>query len=285
MLPKGTIILIKLISLIQITMIDLRSTKTYMINLDKDQKEFPAISEKFSKLGVQVERLSGVYGKELSQEYLDSVMHPYARHTIKTEPVTKWDVVSLGAVGCYLSHIKAWQKLIESEEKLVHVMEDDASPECDIDKMNQFANEVEKIDPEWDVVYFGYFPTPFHSDTRLASGVMGVKSMVYATHSYLISKKGAKKLLEHALPMVNAIDAYMSLSFMHRDIRAYRYKSSLVRQNRPPIPFFSNVQTKVSVKPFLSELPQSITVSCYLVTLVVMVYLIRKWCGCGGGSK
>jgi glycosyl transferase, family 25 len=261
-------------------MIDLRTTKTYMINLDKDQHEFPKMEKEFAKLGIQVDRLSGVYGKGLSKEYIDSIVHPYALHTINTEVFTPWDVVSLGAVGCSLSHVKAWQTLVDSDEKLIHVLEDDALPTSDVEKMNQFINDVEKIDPEWDVIYLGYFGFKmFNPDRKLPYGVLRIKSAMPGAQSYLISKAGARKLLQHAFPLVNAIDTYMSLSFMYRDVRAYRYKSSFVKQTRTAAPGASNIQTKISARPAISIIPQSVTLTSYLVTLCVLVYFLRKFPG------
>lgn len=255
-------------------MIDLRSTLTYMINLDKDQHEFPDAARRFSKLGIQVERLSAVYGKSLSKEYIDSVVHPYGLHTIKNEMLTLWDILSLGAVGCSLSHIKAWKMLLDSDQELLHVLEDDADPKESVEEMNQFVNEVEKIDPEWDVIYLGYLPKFLGScDQKLESGIWRIRSMMPGTQSYLISKRGAKKLMEHAFPLVNAIDAYMSLSFMNRDVRAYRRKS-FISQSRPVMPLFSNVQTKMSVRPMIAMIPQGVTGMCYLVTIGVLVYLV-----------
>lgn len=98
-----------------------------------------------------------------------------------------------GRYGCFLSHIKAWQMVANGEEEWVLVAEDDYAINPKI--VDYFpilvgrANEV-KAD-------FVYLDNGKMGNERTAEtiDVIPIKGTMVGTHLYMISKQGAKRLL------------------------------------------------------------------------------------------
>lgn len=67
----------------------------------------------FTRLGIQPCFIDAVMGKVLSQQELRNLSHDNG-------------LLKVGAVGCALSHLKAYRQFLQSKEKCVYIFEDDA---------------------------------------------------------------------------------------------------------------------------------------------------------------
>ena len=95
---------------------------SYIINLDRSKERYEYIKDRVYNLGFDVERISAVDGRQLSQEKLSSVIdvegHKLTYGTNGSSPPV---------IGCYLSHVKAWSKLLDSNKEFAVIIEDDVS--------------------------------------------------------------------------------------------------------------------------------------------------------------
>jgi glycosyl transferase family 25 len=126
-----------------------------------------------------------------------------------------YEIDAGGAIGASLSHIAAWEKLLASSAPAMIVFEDDIELKPGLtDRLTQVISQ---LPAEWDVVQF--------ENTNFGNGVHGCKpdpamapwyncTSLMGAHAYMISRSGAKKLLEKAYPIEMHIDAYMA--FMSR---------------------------------------------------------------------
>ena len=93
--------------------------RIFLINLDCDKDRYSFAIEQSKKYGYEVERISGVYGKDLPLEERKKVVN-YFRF---------WCAVGrkllLGEIGCGLSHIKIYQKMVEEDIQCACILEDD----------------------------------------------------------------------------------------------------------------------------------------------------------------
>lgn len=203
---------------------DIRDIKTYAINLDKNIKKFDELNKSFNKLGIYPERFKAIYGKDLDKDYIDRITHPYVQYTIENGRSIDADVANEGSIGCSLSHIKLWEKLLYSDQDYFLILEDDAFPNYEenlINDINSYLNKVTETDKKWDIIYLGYSKSFINKDNKI-NDIYAIKSIIFTTHAYIISKKGAAKLLEKAFPIIHQIDSYMSFMYMNRNIKAYR---------------------------------------------------------------
>lgn len=90
-----------------------------VINLDRSPNRWEFISKQFANLNLPVTRVSGVDGNKLSAETQLNLQPPLKE---------KWEFprrLLPGEIGCYLSHVKCWKILVESDDPWALIVEDD----------------------------------------------------------------------------------------------------------------------------------------------------------------
>ena len=117
--------------------------KIYLINLKRDVDRLDRVLQQFKKFNItNFEIVEAVDGKRLTQEQLDSDYdHKSAEKLVRK--------LSLPEIGCALSHIDVYQRIIK-ENKRCLIMEDDVV----ISKKFQSFVDIEIEDP-CDVLFFG----------------------------------------------------------------------------------------------------------------------------------
>jgi len=201
--------------------------KCRVINLDRRQDRMNKFSETITKHNLEYKRFSAIDGIKLtSTRQLRRIFDPNNY---------RW---SRGVIGCALSHLSLWIDLVNSDEQGMIILEDDV----------QFANHFktklgivckECANIDWDVVYIGTFPRNNTSDDQYDQYVTpkllkkGAEESVRYTYGgtigYMISKKGATKLLQYIDKhgMVCAIDTMMLLAA--NDANIYFVEPQLVK--------------------------------------------------------
>lgn len=96
---------------------------------------------------------------------------------------------SPGEKGCAASHLLIWKQLVESSDRdLLFVVEDDCVPHSQFSEL--FPQYWAATPMDFDLVMVGNQISASFQDPML------VVQPTYCTHAYIISKKGARKLLE-----------------------------------------------------------------------------------------
>ena len=90
--------------------------KIFLINLDRSVDRLDAMKTRLDQLDLTFERVSAVDGSKLTEVELSVVKSP-------SKEFPNW--MTLGEIGCFLSHRKCWQKLVDSEESWAVILEDD----------------------------------------------------------------------------------------------------------------------------------------------------------------
>jgi len=176
---------------------------TYIINLEETEegkKRLPIIQEIFPK----AKRFPATYGKNFDfTPYYDSVL-------TKTWDQGKWkkgesNMIELsdGEKGIIISHYNLWTKIAKEKEPHI-ILEDDA---IGVNSNTQIVlSEIfESLPKDYDIYLLGFIDLEPADITKLHSKV---KSFVLL-HSYIITPKGAQKLLEN-LPINAPVDTWLS---------------------------------------------------------------------------
>lgn len=175
-----------------------------VVNLDRSPARWESAKVEFAREDLKVERFPGTDGKAMTHEQLREVATWSAR----------W-FCTKGMVGCFMSHRRIWQKVVDDDLPAVVVLEDDVRL---VDNFKARLGELMSNLPEdWEVCLLGAIgcvnpvtepsymkfysfcsgggrPSPGATRT-VAPGVF-VPHRPAGTHAYMVSKRGAKRLLE-----------------------------------------------------------------------------------------
>jgi glycosyl transferase family 25 len=202
---------------------------SYVINLDQNKNKWFKTKQTLNNFGINPQRFSAVYGKNLDNNFINNITDPSVYYSITYGRSTDEQMSGLGAIGCYLSHIKLWQNLVNSEtQNTFLIFEDDVEVNFSnknnyTQNINYFVQNVITTQPDWDFIFLGYSkPLLIFSNDVCNKNICQIKDKTFCTHAYIINKKGAKKLLDKAFPIVHQIDSFISFMSAREDIKSFR---------------------------------------------------------------
>lgn len=191
----------------------------WIINLDRDTERWQSVAAELRRcrLTTHVRRFPAVDGRTLSDSEILSNTTFVARHFLTP-----------GIIGCYLSHRALWERIAQSSAPWQIVMEDDVLlSEQFLLKMKNILRELETCtetqDYQWDVLLLGALgsvhPKGRHGFNRIASYMAGnqrtarrisksvhVPRRPMGMHAYVLTKRGAQKLLDQASRVSGHVD-------------------------------------------------------------------------------
>jgi glycosyl transferase family 25 len=180
----------------------------YVISMKDSADRRKVMTARLAKLGLSFDFIDGIDGRALTEAEFASYVSPQRQYHLK------WPL-SFGALGCALSHMKAWQAIIDSGTDMGLVFEDDAVPH---DDLPQILERLEALKGKIDIVnlhFRGWKPliniapiSPDHHLTSCRYNQLGMESCV-------ISRKAAQRLLAQAQPIIYEVDIYLNRWWDH----------------------------------------------------------------------
>ena len=187
-----------------------------VISLDRRPDRWAAFQQRAQAANMKnVQRLSAVDAKTFDAQNYPGISLLTA-HNIKNKTRrAHHEIDRPGAVGCSLSHFKAWEHLQNSSAPAIIVFEDDSMVPLDFNR--RLRKALAELPSEWDMVTF--------FNTQYAGGLSGCTPIsteqpwssctsLMGAHAYMLSRRGASRLLSRAFPIEMHVDAYMA--FMAR---------------------------------------------------------------------
>lgn len=104
-----------------------------------------------------------------------------------------------GAVGCYLSHLEAWNHIAASHAPYGIVFEDDASPPPDT--LATLHRALQKVPKTWDLVLLGW-----EGEGEPVGPTTMKLNKFLRLHAYAISRSAATRLCASMLPIRRQLD-------------------------------------------------------------------------------
>jgi len=177
--------------------------KVFIINLDTSIERWEQISTQCDRLGIEYERISAVRGSELTAQERAKV------YDLPTN-LKKYDKrLNDGEIGCYLSHVNCWNRIVELSLDFALILEDDVRLQeqiCDCIALFEKMNA-----SDWDYIkLFSSKRLKMNMGTMDLGGEMQlhrVAKLPAGTCAQFVSESGAKKLLKHAFPIARPVDA------------------------------------------------------------------------------
>lgn len=173
----------------------------FVINLDSSVERLKSSELRLKERGFKFERISAVNGKQL---VCDEIEKNYSKKKNKKEYHKE---LTRGEIGCYLSHRKAWQKIVDDKIEYAIILEDDFTIVGDINKTISTLN---RIDFEWDYIKLATYKKrtrniAFSQPINNMNLVLFNKAMA-GTCAQVVSYSGAKKLLLNSAQFGRPID-------------------------------------------------------------------------------
>ena len=190
----------------------------YLINLDKDKDRLAIIDLQLKKLGINYERFSAIYAKDISKEELNKYVNRFRWWCCMGRKILP------GEVGCALSHYSIYRTIINKGINYACILEDDIIINenfkeriCKIEKwidinkpqvilLSNYTNEIEDIE----------------EIRKVNSGL--------CTDAYIITKKAAKALLKENYPICVPCD-HWGRWFKNKSIDLYMALPHVAKQN------------------------------------------------------
>lgn len=177
------------------------------------------MKEHLDGLGLRYRVIRGVQGKQLSAN---------DRQRMATGVCSTMCTPS--TIGCAASHAIAWKAAVASARPYTIIIEDDTT--FDDDFVEHLRVILPNIPTDADVVMLGCFlcDTSAERVRPTDQGLQRIKQFS-GTHAYIVTKKGARTLLEHAYPVRFHLDMVMSFLSRVGTLQAYSVRHDIARQS------------------------------------------------------
>ena len=183
----------------------------YVINLDRNGSRLEMFMKMFYDSDFRdqtVTRLPAIDGKlvDLEKTVAHEAMPALAR-TIATDSRTSHEQLTVGAVGCYLSHMAAWREVAKSGRPYGIVFEDDA--EVGRYALRHTVAALRSLPEDWDILLLGTACLSKCPKLAGAPHVRRVPNAFVRFPAYLISRRACEFLASDEagmLPMSMQVD-------------------------------------------------------------------------------
>jgi glycosyl transferase family 25 len=174
--------------------------KIFVINLDERADKFKNAEDQLIAQGLTCERISAVRGSNLTEEQIQQAYDKVAnkKHYMKT--------MSVGEIGCYMSHRAAWQKIVDENLDYGIILEDDCKLENNFYKLPALIEQLKN----WDYIKLtGPRGRKTIQDTAALSDGFSIahyNKVPISTPGQVVSLKGAQTLLTNSQPFFRPVD-------------------------------------------------------------------------------
>jgi glycosyl transferase family 25 len=172
-----------------------------VINLEGAHERWQYMEKASQVLNTPIERVAAVDGRKLSDQEIRAVWQIDVNQQHYKKILTKPEM------GCYLSHVACWQKIVDEDLDFALILEDDADIDASI---NDYIEQLSRSVTAWDYIEMskGNATYGFEDAFVLTKNLKCVKRLHLqtTTTAQLVSQAGARKLLKHALPLKRPVD-------------------------------------------------------------------------------
>ena len=191
--------------------------KIFVISLVTSQDRRSSIKKQLNQLGLDFEFFDAFNGKALSDSQLN-------KYNPKASIMASGREMTPAEIGCALSHITIYEKIINEGIERAVIFEDDSIINKDFLKI---LKNWEKIPADWELVLFCHGEDKMKLLETLGKPTIyknyrcvSFKGAVGITSAYAINRLGAKKLLDYAYPIRFTADG-LTGRFMDTGVRLY----------------------------------------------------------------
>jgi glycosyl transferase family 25 len=201
--------------------------KGYLINLEKRPDRLKNFVDNVQKFlpDIQIEKIIAVDGSflDLNDKNLKKNVNPWNFKNLREKTLR-------GVIGCCLSHLNCYKKIIESNDRYAIIFEDD----CVFIKNKEITSNEElknlPIPENFGIIWLNEWKNKI--DSKFLNEYYYLVSEGYkTTEAYIISKEFAKILYDENINNIGAIDAHIGQVYSkHPEYPCYNIKSNIFIQ-------------------------------------------------------
>lgn len=172
--------------------------KIYIVNLEKDVERKASIKAQLDVLNLDYEFIKAVYGKDLTPEEIGRLSPDFEKTRL-----------SLSELGCSLSHLYIYNKIIENSDNVALILEDDIKVNEDIIEIIEYISK--HNDPKKaEVIILGTVNEYIDSFKKRINEKYSIAMAIDSsgTYSYCVNNLAAKSLIHFLQPVWLAADEW-----------------------------------------------------------------------------
>lgn len=189
------------------------------------------------------ERIDAINGLELDIINIDdNLITDLGKHDA-LESKRLYTHLTKGGIGCALSHLEAYNKIINDNIKAALILEDDIR----IDKsFNEQLDKLAKIIPkDFDILFLGYHDSSNQYLQKSANEYFTKPDRLYGLFGYIVTNAGAHKLLD-IFPITFQLDTEMPFHFDRINAYAITPKYRVIFSDQSSI--YSTFGTDIQIR-------------------------------------
>jgi glycosyl transferase family 25 len=208
--------------------VNIKEIPIFVVNLKQDIEKKRYMQKLSHDKSLDFRYIKAVYGKDLSDSEIEKVYNKKVSIKNNGRELTK------GEIGCALSHISIYKKIIEDNIKNAIIFEDDITI---TDNFISVINSIKNLPQDWELILLGYYSqvsneleskSSLRKRKKIFKNIKAVRlvQIAYGTHGYMINQKGAKKLLKELSLIKKPIDHYTGVE---KYVNMYAIQPRVVR--------------------------------------------------------
>lgn len=189
--------------------------KIFVINLDRSFDRFEQISTQLKNIGLEFERISAIDGNSQTDEFLEKYYSKELNRKKYYVPMSKAEI------GCYISHLKACERIVKENLEYGIVLEDDIILEPYFELIPDVINSIDK---KWNFIkLISSLNKKIIEKTPIDLGVfydspyefelVKWKKPPFGMLAYAISREGAAEILKKRSVFYRPIDVDLQFAW------------------------------------------------------------------------
>lgn len=188
----------------------------FAICLEREAARKERLAQHLQSLNMPFQFSNAVDGRKLSADERDHYYSEKQAITVRGRPLAD------GEIGCYLSHSRIWERMVDQQIELALVLESDAVL---TDETTTALKACQETKTHWDLIMLFYrecYPSLWHrSPLTEQSRLVRFSNKSACTTAYLITLEGARKLLKKAYPIHMPVDDFMTGGYIKKGINTF----------------------------------------------------------------
>jgi GR25 family glycosyltransferase involved in LPS biosynthesis len=198
----------------------------YLINLEKNPERLRDFSKYYDESDLSTTpfvRIDAINGK-----MIDGDTEAYKKY-ISPNSVLEIPFTA-GMVGCFLSHLSAYEKINNSDKPYGLIFEDDAIMNKEMYEKN-IKGVLKDIPDDWDIILFGYdINNPQYHKFEKFDKYYKMQEF-WGLHGYMLSKRSAQKLVDLMQPpFIHQLDGEVCILAREDKVKIYGIETPVVFQ-------------------------------------------------------
>lgn len=251
----------------------------YVIHCDEHNEREEYLNTITSLLGQPLEIIKGIYSKFVKLSDQLEFMKTF-NSNFHFEENSNFEFYLSGQIGCYLSHFKILEKILNDKNSNLYVddysvvFEDDVTFEDNLhSQIENIVSTLEESNIDFDIIYLGN--NNENKGTPIVSNIYSLdpNQNCWGTHALLLKNKNIEKLYYSVLSIRDEIDSHYKKSICNNVLDGFVVYPSICTQKD----FFSNIKEYPPVEDPLpvEESPTTSTTNMEMIRIMQMKRLLQ----------